>query len=212
NCQKACKKCDDARPCPRCVKYGINDTCVNSVRKERKKGIKRGPYKRRQKTKEDGVKKEDSDGPAHQPMRYPFGYPGSLNQYGQPYDPYNQYAYHKDQMMSQPYVVNPYPPMGYPVMVANGPNQPHPYPYMVPQAMPRPPMMHGEHYPGQVYYSPQPPQPHQPQQAQQAQPQQAQQDAVKSEPTQEFNKAQAMTTPVPSTTTSSTTSSPESAQ
>ncbi|CEP08945.1 hypothetical protein [Parasitella parasitica] len=49
NCQKACKKCDDARPCPRCEKYGIADTCVNSVRKERKKGIKRGPYKRRQK-------------------------------------------------------------------------------------------------------------------------------------------------------------------
>jgi hypothetical protein len=49
NCQKACKKCDDARPCPRCIKYGIADTCVNSVRKERKKGIKRGPYKRRQK-------------------------------------------------------------------------------------------------------------------------------------------------------------------
>ncbi|KAI8369005.1 hypothetical protein BD560DRAFT_398319 [Blakeslea trispora] len=50
NCQKACKKCDDARPCPRCQKYGIADSCVNSVRKERKKGIKRGPYKRRQKT------------------------------------------------------------------------------------------------------------------------------------------------------------------
>lgn len=52
NCQKACKKCDDARPCPRCIKYGIADTCVNSVRKERKKGIKRGPYKRRQKGKD----------------------------------------------------------------------------------------------------------------------------------------------------------------
>lgn len=49
NCQKACKKCDEARPCPRCVKYGIATTCVNSTRKERKKGVKRGPYKRRQK-------------------------------------------------------------------------------------------------------------------------------------------------------------------
>ncbi|ORY91860.1 hypothetical protein BCR43DRAFT_497405 [Syncephalastrum racemosum] len=47
NCQKACKKCDDARPCPRCVRYGIAGTCVNSVRKERKKGVKRGPYKQR---------------------------------------------------------------------------------------------------------------------------------------------------------------------
>ncbi|KAI9260592.1 hypothetical protein BDA99DRAFT_582213 [Phascolomyces articulosus] len=52
NCQKACKKCDDARPCPRCIKYGIESSCVNSVRKERKKGIKRGPYKRRQKDDE----------------------------------------------------------------------------------------------------------------------------------------------------------------
>ncbi|KAI7886521.1 hypothetical protein K492DRAFT_177311 [Lichtheimia hyalospora FSU 10163] len=51
NCQKACKKCDDGRPCQRCIKYGLQDTCVNSVRKERKKGIKRGPYKKR---KQDG--------------------------------------------------------------------------------------------------------------------------------------------------------------
>ncbi|KAJ1660797.1 hypothetical protein IWQ61_000332 [Dispira simplex] len=48
NCQKACKKCDDARPCLRCVKYGLESTCRNSPRKERKKGVKRGPYKRRQ--------------------------------------------------------------------------------------------------------------------------------------------------------------------
>ncbi|KAH8548905.1 hypothetical protein BGW37DRAFT_158916 [Umbelopsis sp. PMI_123] len=47
NCQKACKKCDDGRPCQRCIKYGLTDTCVDSVRKERKKGVKRGPYKRR---------------------------------------------------------------------------------------------------------------------------------------------------------------------
>ncbi|KAF8197416.1 hypothetical protein BJ912DRAFT_74163 [Pholiota molesta] len=47
HCQKACKKCDDARPCLRCVKYGVTDECVDSQRKERKKGIKRGPYKKR---------------------------------------------------------------------------------------------------------------------------------------------------------------------
>ncbi|KAI8096539.1 uncharacterized protein BX664DRAFT_382973 [Halteromyces radiatus] len=47
NCQKACKKCDDGRPCQRCIKYGLTDTCTNSIRKERKKGVKRGPYKRR---------------------------------------------------------------------------------------------------------------------------------------------------------------------
>ncbi|KAG0318673.1 hypothetical protein BGZ99_005517 [Dissophora globulifera] len=47
NCQKACKKCDEGRPCARCIKYGLTDTCVDSTRKIRKKGIKRGPYKRR---------------------------------------------------------------------------------------------------------------------------------------------------------------------
>ncbi|KAI0318053.1 hypothetical protein OF83DRAFT_1118218 [Amylostereum chailletii] len=47
HCQKACKKCDDARPCLRCVKYGIGEECVDSQRKERKKGVKRGPYKKR---------------------------------------------------------------------------------------------------------------------------------------------------------------------
>lgn len=46
SCQKACKKCDSGRPCSRCVKYGLQDSCRDSVRKERKKGIKRGPYKR----------------------------------------------------------------------------------------------------------------------------------------------------------------------
>ncbi|KAJ7231450.1 hypothetical protein B0H12DRAFT_1146453 [Mycena haematopus] len=48
NCQKSCKKCDQARPCLRCVKYGFGPgECVDSQRKERKKGAKRGPYKKR---------------------------------------------------------------------------------------------------------------------------------------------------------------------
>ncbi|KAF9169683.1 hypothetical protein BGX21_010121 [Mortierella sp. AD011] len=47
NCQKACKKCDEGRPCTRCIKYGLTETCVDSTRKVRKKGIKRGPYKRK---------------------------------------------------------------------------------------------------------------------------------------------------------------------
>lgn len=48
NCQKACKKCDEARPCSRCVKYDVASECVDSQRKERKKGVKRGPYKKRE--------------------------------------------------------------------------------------------------------------------------------------------------------------------
>jgi hypothetical protein len=47
NCQQACKKCDDARPCMRCVTYGLTDQCVSSPRKPRQRGIKRGPYKKR---------------------------------------------------------------------------------------------------------------------------------------------------------------------
>lgn len=46
-CQKACKKCDDARPCLRCVRYGASEACVSSIRKTRRTGIKRGPYKKR---------------------------------------------------------------------------------------------------------------------------------------------------------------------
>lgn len=48
NCRKACKKCDDARPCLRCVKYGVSGDCVDSQRKPRKR-VKRGPYKRKEK-------------------------------------------------------------------------------------------------------------------------------------------------------------------
>ncbi|KIM70794.1 hypothetical protein SCLCIDRAFT_1206948, partial [Scleroderma citrinum Foug A] len=50
NCANACKRCNEARPCERCVKYGIQESCVDGVRKERQKGIKRGPYKRKNKT------------------------------------------------------------------------------------------------------------------------------------------------------------------
>ncbi|KAI8318662.1 hypothetical protein GQ54DRAFT_341743 [Martensiomyces pterosporus] len=50
NCQRACKKCDESRPCHRCIKYNLQDSCVDSKRKPRKRGIKRGPYKKRKKT------------------------------------------------------------------------------------------------------------------------------------------------------------------
>ncbi|KAI8075913.1 uncharacterized protein B0P05DRAFT_472537 [Gilbertella persicaria] len=180
NCQKACKKCDDARPCPRCIKYGIADTCVNSVRKERKKGIKRGPYKRRQKTEEKPRKNGNDMNPDQHPAQYApvrgpamtYGYPSNLNQYGQPFEmPYGQYAaaapYHKDQMMSQPYVVNPvYPPMGYPVIVPGADGQ-QPQPNQQPQ---NPPQQHAYHpqYSTMIHHQQQ-------QQAQQQQHQQQQQ-------------------------------------
>jgi hypothetical protein len=53
NCAAACKRCDEARPCERCKKYGIADSCVDGQRKERKKGVKRGPYKRKNKSPSD---------------------------------------------------------------------------------------------------------------------------------------------------------------
>ncbi|KAG6883895.1 hypothetical protein C0992_007520, partial [Termitomyces sp. T32_za158] len=49
NCANACKRCDESRPCERCIKYNTPETCVDGQRKERKKGIKRGPYKRKNK-------------------------------------------------------------------------------------------------------------------------------------------------------------------
>lgn len=50
NCAAACKRCSDSRPCPRCVKFDLSDSCVSIQRKERKKGVKRGPYKSKKKT------------------------------------------------------------------------------------------------------------------------------------------------------------------
>ena len=53
NCASACKKCDDGRPCQRCTRSNLVSTCKDGVRKERKRGIKRGPYKRRNKPPSD---------------------------------------------------------------------------------------------------------------------------------------------------------------
>ncbi|OCH89283.1 hypothetical protein OBBRIDRAFT_813230 [Obba rivulosa] len=84
NCAGACKRCDEARPCERCVKYGISDTCVDGVRKERKKGIKRGPYKRKNRSSDSfsggtNATTEQPTPPAPYPMPpegyYPYFYP-----------------------------------------------------------------------------------------------------------------------------------------
>jgi len=47
NCQKSCKKCANVRPCLRCVKKGIAETCIDIKRKPRRTGVKRGPYKKK---------------------------------------------------------------------------------------------------------------------------------------------------------------------
>ncbi|KAF7311668.1 Zn(2)-C6 fungal-type domain-containing protein [Mycena kentingensis (nom. inval.)] len=47
-CQKSSKGCDDSRPCRRCIRYGFGvEECIDSPRKERKKGTKRGPYRKK---------------------------------------------------------------------------------------------------------------------------------------------------------------------
>lgn len=33
NCQRACKKCDDVRPCQRCIKLGMEESCFDTLRK-----------------------------------------------------------------------------------------------------------------------------------------------------------------------------------
>lgn len=59
NCQRACKKCDDQRPCERCSKYGLEDSCRDSARKERKKGSRRGGYSRL--VDDDGISEDDEE-------------------------------------------------------------------------------------------------------------------------------------------------------
>ncbi|KAI0060871.1 hypothetical protein BV25DRAFT_1871044 [Artomyces pyxidatus] len=99
NCQKACKKCDDARPCLRCVKYGIGEECVDSQRKERKKGIKRGPYKKRD-GKTTSVEQPLDVPPPQQGIPMPQGVPAAsppppvpyMGSVGYPPGFYGQYA------------------------------------------------------------------------------------------------------------------------
>ncbi|KAJ8078403.1 hypothetical protein PM082_012685 [Marasmius tenuissimus] len=62
NCQRACKKCDEARPCLRCVKYSVPHACVDAKRKARRKGIKRGPYKKH-KEKNRSMNEESGESP-----------------------------------------------------------------------------------------------------------------------------------------------------
>ncbi|ORZ08347.1 hypothetical protein BCR42DRAFT_143771 [Absidia repens] len=154
NCQKACKKCDDDRPCARCIKFGLTETCVSSIRKERKKGMKRGPYKRKGKQDDEqrgrkAMKSSDSDSGSHNgeqqlhvgapayaqanpaaaqqgPISYPYGYPPNLNQYH--FLPYQYPYYGGDNKAPQtgPYAMN-YPPVyHYPMAMPGAQHLPPP--------------------------------------------------------------------------------------
>ncbi|KAG6811484.1 hypothetical protein H0H92_007176 [Tricholoma furcatifolium] len=136
NCQKACKKCDDARPCLRCVKYGVSEECVDSQRKERKKGIKRGPYKKRDgkgssSDRQDGSQDDPASNNGPPPVNSPTPIVGSF--------------------MHLPGFYHPPPHMLKPM------ESPHIYPQYVQVAQPLPSgLPEGEHssgYPPQPYYS-----------------------------------------------------------
>ncbi|KAI9446868.1 hypothetical protein H4582DRAFT_2108416 [Lactarius indigo] len=123
NCQKACKKCDDARPCLRCVKYGIGEEC--------KKGIKRGPYKKR-----DGKTPPPTMGmPLHGVPTTGGTPPGTsfMGPIGYPLPIYGQYppipAAHKPGYLPHhpQYYPGPYLPYG---------TVPYPTPYIVPHHRP----------------------------------------------------------------------------
>ncbi|KAL1919093.1 uncharacterized protein VTP21DRAFT_2474 [Calcarisporiella thermophila] len=92
NCQKACKKCDDVRPCARCARLGIEDSCVNSVRKERRRGIKRGPYKRRKGKESDSA----SSTPSISPLVAHAASPSIANSVPNLSEPPSSFAYTPD--------------------------------------------------------------------------------------------------------------------
>ncbi|KAG6816949.1 hypothetical protein H0H87_001464 [Tephrocybe sp. NHM501043] len=159
NCQKACKKCDDARPCLRCVKYGVSEECVDSQRKERKKGIKRGPYKKRDGKDRAGSSSErqepssqelaaSNSGPppasGSPPLLGPFiPLPGFYSQYPPPHmmKPMEGAHLYPQYMPMPPPLPHggaegepgayPPPQQYYPAFVPFGP--PPVYPYMVPR-------------------------------------------------------------------------------
>ncbi|EGO21656.1 hypothetical protein SERLADRAFT_357497 [Serpula lacrymans var. lacrymans S7.9] len=170
NCQKACKKCDDARPCLRCVKYGIAEECVDSQRKERKKGIKRGPYKKRD---GKGNNVEQLDVPIQQGIPLPQGVPPPsasppmapyMNPVGYPPGFYPQF---QAPPTPKPGDGTPFYPQFYiaPMQMASHPGQeghdnqgyPHPQFYpatFLPYAQPYPPYMMSHRPDGQMSVPP----------------------------------------------------------
>ncbi|KDR79930.1 hypothetical protein GALMADRAFT_242061 [Galerina marginata CBS 339.88] len=150
NCAGACKRCDETRPCERCVKYGIADSCVDGQRKERKKGIKRGPYKRKAKGEADSPSfSGGGDWPNGTPPSSTTSAPG-IHPVQAPYAPEGYYPvyYPPPGFMPHPHDGQPGPdgspshPNGQPIMpyyIHPGSYQfPH-YPPIYPPGAPPPP-------------------------------------------------------------------------
>ncbi|PFH48863.1 hypothetical protein AMATHDRAFT_76489 [Amanita thiersii Skay4041] len=186
NCAAACKRCDEGRPCERCQKYGIGDTCRDGQRKERKKGIKRGPYKRKNKNGEASSSAAGSSpspqwNPAagHSPatatttaaihavaqFASPEGYYGPIY-YPPPgaFLPHHPHEVPSGQEGSQP-PANGQPPM-MPYFLHAGIYPPYPtaygHPALYPGALPPAQQPQQQPQPPQQHTQPQPPQPAQP--------------------------------------------------
>ncbi|KAJ3248182.1 hypothetical protein HDU78_001582 [Chytriomyces hyalinus] len=50
HCKRSNKKCEDVRPCLRCVQTGMEDSCEDAPRKMRHGQRRRGPYRRKEET------------------------------------------------------------------------------------------------------------------------------------------------------------------
>ncbi|KZT20256.1 hypothetical protein NEOLEDRAFT_1245330 [Neolentinus lepideus HHB14362 ss-1] len=164
NCQKACKKCDDARPCLRCVKYGIAEECIDSQRKERKKGIKRGPYKKRDgkgSSTSDRADSPSASAPTLPPTLPPTGMPSAQMSYM----PFGYYGQYPPGVPSKPGEAPAYFPPFYFAPVAAAPQQlpgqdgegtqgypvaPQFFPILTPYGQPYPPYMMPHRLDGQV--------------------------------------------------------------
>lgn len=162
NCAAACKRCDEGRPCERCQKYGIGESCRDGQRKERKKGIKRGPYKRKNKNGE-----EWTPATAQPAAATTSSAPIPVPQFASPEGYYGPIYY------PTPGAFLPHPPHEVPAgqegsVPTSG--QPPVMPYFLPYPS-YPPYGHPAMYPGAIQPGAPPP-PSQAQQPQQVQPQQ----------------------------------------
>ncbi|KZS96210.1 hypothetical protein SISNIDRAFT_547688 [Sistotremastrum niveocremeum HHB9708] len=156
NCATACKRCDNARPCERCKKYGIEATCQDSARKERKKGVKRGPYKRKSKVSNSGFDDPNSNPEGDwSPAGVPNGDPNAVPQLPQGQPPYPEGYY--------PYYPYPMPMPGQEGAPPGNPPDPSGN-----GAFPPPPQFYAHLHP--AAYPPYPPWQHQPYQPHPGQP------------------------------------------
>lgn len=144
NCANACKRCDDSRPCERCTKYGLTDTCVDGQRKERKKGIKRGPYKRKPKSPSDdnSFPANGAAGEGEASTAPPAPYPAPHEAYYPYYYPHPAFAPpgHETQAHGEG--------------VANGTTHPVPQPYFPLHPAVYPPYPQYAHPPPMAYAAP----------------------------------------------------------